>query len=412
MLKKNDFHRMGIQSSKMKTKINKHGLRMKKLLSTIGILATTFATSSFAASHSEEWQKIEQQADGQTVYFHAWGGSQEINRYLHWARKELKSRYNVTLNHVKVTDISETTTRLIAEKAAGKNSGGSVDMVWINGENFKSMKDNQLLFGPFVEGLPNWQYVDKTLPVDVDFSEPTDGLEAPWGVGQLVFIHDEETLNNPPRSYAEMLSYAKAFPNRLTYPRPPEFHGTSFIKSLLIELSHNDPVLQKPVTEESFKAVTQPLWAYLDEFHKVAWRGGKQFPGGTAESIQLLDDGQIDLAVTFNPNAVFSAQSSGNLAESTKAYAMDAGALSNIHFLAIPWNANANAGAQVVINFLLSPEAQSRKGDINTWGDPSVLSSQYLMGTAKNTQQFKSIEEPHPSWQAALEKEWLKRYGN
>lgn len=396
----------------MKTKINKHGLRMKKLLSTIGILATTFATSSFAAAHSEEWQKIEQQADGQTVYFHAWGGSQEINRYIQWAGKELKSRYNVTLNHVKVTDISETTTRLIAEKAAGKNSGGSVDMVWINGENFKSMKDNQLLFGPFVDGLPSWQYVDKTLPVDIDFSEPTDGLEAPWGVGQLVFIYDEKTLNNPPSSYAEMLSYAKAFPNRLTYPRPPEFHGTSFIKSLLIELSHNDAALQKPVTGESFKTVTQPLWAYLDEFHKVAWRGGKQFPGGTAETVQLLDDGQIDLAITFNPNAVYSAQSSGNLAESTKAYAMDAGALSNIHFLAVPWNANARAGAQVAINFLLSPEAQSRKGDINIWGDPSVLSSQYLTGTAKNTQQFKSIAEPHPSWQAALEREWLKRYGN
>ncbi len=385
---------------------------MKKLLSTIGILATTFATSSFASSTAEEWQKIEQQADGQTVYFHAWGGSQEINRYIQWAGKELKSRYNVTLNHVKVTDISETTTRLIAEKAAGKNSGGSVDMVWINGENFKSMKDNQLLFDPFVEGLPSWQFVDKTLPVDVDFSEPTDGLEAPWGVGQLVFIYDEETLHNPPSSYAEMLSYAKAFPNRLTYPRPPEFHGTSFIKSLLIELSNNDPALQKPVTDESFKTVTQPLWAYLDEFHKVAWRGGKQFPGGTAETVQLLDDGQIDLAVTFNPNAVYSAQSSGNLADSTKAYAMDAGALSNIHFLAIPWNANASAGAQVAINFLLSPEAQSRKGDINIWGDPSVLSSQYLTGTAKNTQQFKSIAEPHPSWQAALEKEWLKRYGN
>ncbi|WP_104027102.1 ABC transporter substrate-binding protein [Vibrio jasicida] len=385
---------------------------MKKLLSTIGILTATFATSSYASSNTEEWQKIEQQADGQTVYFHAWGGSQEINRYIQWAGKELKSRYNVTLNHVKVTDISETTTRLIAEKAAGKNSGGSVDMVWINGENFKSMKDNQLLFGPFVDGLPSWQYVDKTLPVDVDFSEPTDGLEAPWGVGQLVFIYDEETLNNPPSSYAEMLSYAKAFPNRLTYPRPPEFHGTSFIKSLLIELSNNDPALQKPVTDEAFKTVTQPLWAYLDEFHTVAWRGGKQFPGGTAETVQLLDDGQIDLAVTFNPNAVFSAQSSGNLAESTKAYAMDAGALSNIHFLAIPWNANASAGAQVAINFLLNPEAQSRKGDINIWGDPSVLSSQYLTGTAKNTQQFKSIAEPHPSWQAALEKEWLKRYGN
>ncbi|AEX21657.1 ABC transporter substrate-binding protein [Vibrio sp. EJY3] len=381
---------------------------MNKLLSTIGILATAFATNTFA----EDWQSIEKQADGQTVYFHAWGGSQEINRYIQWAGKELKSRYNVTLNHVKVTDISETTTRLIAEKAAGKNTGGSVDMVWINGENFKSMKDNQLLYGPFVDALPNWQYVDKTLPVDVDFSEPTDGLEAPWGVGQLVFIHDTENLNNPPHSFAEMLNYAKAFPNRLTYPRPPEFHGTSFIKALLIELTNNDPALQKPVNAETFEQVTQPLWQYLDKFHKVAWRGGKQFPAGTAETLQLLDDGQIDLAITFNPNAVFSAQSSGTLAETTKAYAMDAGALSNIHFLAIPWNANANAGAQVAINFLLSPEAQSRKGDINIWGDPSVLSSEYLTGTAKNTQQFKSINEPHPSWQNALEQAWLKRYGN
>ncbi|ANQ16760.1 ABC transporter substrate-binding protein [Vibrio natriegens] len=381
---------------------------MNKLLSTIGILATAFTTNTFA----EDWQSIEKQADGQTVYFHAWGGSQEINRYIQWAGKELKSRYNVTLNHVKVTDISETTTRLIAEKAAGKNTGGSVDMVWINGENFKSMKDNQLLYGPFVDALPNWQYVDKTLPVDVDFSEPTDGLEAPWGVGQLVFIHDTENLNNPPHSFAEMLSYANAFPNRLTYPRPPEFHGTSFIKALLIELTDNDPALQKPVNAETFEQVTQPLWQYLDKFHKVAWRGGKQFPAGTAETLQLLDDGQIDLAITFNPNAVFSAQSSGTLAETTKAYAMDAGALSNIHFLAIPWNANANAGAQVAINFLLSPEAQSRKGDINIWGDPSVLSSEYLTGTAKNTQQFKSINEPHPSWQNALEQAWLKRYGN
>ncbi|WP_333703301.1 ABC transporter substrate-binding protein [Vibrio hepatarius] len=381
---------------------------MKKLLSTIGILAATISAPTFA----ENWQDVEQQANGQTVYFHAWGGSQEINRYIQWAGKELKDRYNVTLNHVKVTDIAETTTRLLAEKAARKNTGGSVDMVWINGENFKSMKDNQLLFGPFVELLPSWQYVDKTLPVDVDFSEPTNGLEAPWGVGQLVFIHDKMTLNNPPESFSEMLSYAKAFPNRLTYPRPPEFHGTSFLKALLIELTGNDQALQQPVSEDNFELVTKPLWRYLDEFHTVAWRGGKQFPAGTAETIQLLDDGQIDLAITFNPNAVYSAQANGNLAKSTTAYAMNQGALSNIHFLAIPWNANAKAGAQVAINFLLSPEAQSPKGDLNVWGDPSVLSGEYLTGSAKNTQQFKSIAEPHPSWQSALEKEWLKRYGN
>ncbi len=375
------------------------------------ILLSTLCLS-LSANASEAWQETVEKAKGQTVYFHAWGGSQEINRYIQWAGKQLKSQYDVTLQHVKVTDIAETTTRLVAEKAANKNSGGSVDMVWINGENFKSMKDNDLLFGPFVAQLPSWQYVDKSLPVDVDFSEPTNGLEAPWGVGQLVFIHDKLKLNNPPQSFMELLSYAQAFPNRVSYPRPPEFHGTSFLKALLIELTANDPSLMQPVSEESFQLITKPLWRYLDDFHASAWRGGKQFPSGSAESVQLLDDGQLDLAITFNPNSVYSAQANGTLADTTAVYAMENGALSNIHFLAIPWNANANAGAQVAINFLLSPEAQSRKGDLSVWGDPSVLSGQYLTGSAKNTEQFKSVSEPHPSWQSALEQEWLKRYGN
>ncbi|EGA72228.1 hypothetical protein VISI1226_06149 [Vibrio sinaloensis DSM 21326] len=375
----------------------------------ITLLFTLMASASTLAN--DTWQQITEQAKGQTVYFHAWGGSQEINNYIRWAGSELQKDYGVTLKHVKVTDIAETTTRLIAEKAAGKNSGGSVDMVWINGENFKSMKSNDLLFGPFVEQLPSWQYVDKTLPVDSDFSEPTDGLEAPWGVGQLVFIHDSKILNNPPASFSELLSYAKAYPNKISYPKPPEFHGTSFLKALLIELTANDQALSLPVEKANFQQVTAPLWQYLDELHPVAWRKGQQFPSGTAETIQLLDDGQLDLAITFNPNAVFSAQANGTLAETTKSYAMDAGALSNIHFLAIPWNANASAGSQVAINFLLSPEAQSRKGDLSVWGDPSVLANKYITGSAKNTKLFKSVAEPHPSWQAALEAEWQKRYG-
>ncbi|MFG0606938.1 ABC transporter substrate-binding protein [Vibrio mimicus] len=379
---------------------------MKKLLTLLAACALSFAVSA------QSWEEITEKARGQTVYFHAWGGSQEINSYLRWSADLLKSRYGVTLQHVKVTDIAETTTRLIAEKAAGKNEQGSVDLVWINGENFKSMKNSGLLYGPFVELLPSWQMVDKTLPVDSDFSEPTEGLEAPWGVGQLVFIHDKQLLNNPPTSFAELLNYAKAFPNRISYPQPPEFHGTSFLKAALIELSQYAPELNHPVDPTTFQQVTQPLWQYLDELHAVAWRKGKQFPSGSSQMMQLLDDRQLDLAITFNPNAVFSAQITGQLAPTTQTYAMKNGALSNIHFLAIPWNANAKEGALVAINFLLSAEAQSRKGDLAVWGDPSVLKAQYLTGSAKNTILFPSIAEPHPSWQSALETEWQKRYGN
>ncbi|MEZ8129661.1 ABC transporter substrate-binding protein [Enterovibrio norvegicus] len=384
---------------------------MKTLFSAMALLTASFAV--FASSPDlNDWSHVEVKAQGQHVYFHAWGGNQEINRYIQWAGKELQRHHNIKLHHVKVTDISETTTRLIAEKAAGKTSGGSVDLVWINGENFKSLKENQLLMGSFAQQLPHWSLVDQNLPVTVDFSEPTDGMEAPWGLSQLVFIYDKETLSTPPRTFGDMLNYAKRNPNRLSYPRPPEFHGTSFLKALLIELTNDSPCLSEPVDRIDFDKVTAPLWHYLDEFHQVAWRGGKQFPAGTAETLKLLDDGQIDLAITFNPNAVYAAQSAGNLAETTEAYAMEMGALSNIHYLTVPWNANAKEGALVAINFLLSPQAQSRKGDLDVWGDPAVLNDEHLSGSAKANTPFKAVAEPHPSWQSALEKAWLQRYGS
>ncbi|WP_154124311.1 ABC transporter substrate-binding protein [Grimontia hollisae] len=373
-----------------------------KSLVTACALAFTSAVSAVDVSN---WEQIEENAQGQTVYFNAWGGSQEINAYLRWAGGEIQGRYGVTLQHVKVSDIAETVNRLVAEKAAGKNEGGSVDMVWINGENFKSMKSNNLLFGPFVESLPNWSIVDKSLPVSEDFTEPTDGLEAPWGVGQLVFIHDEKSLANPPASFTEMLSLAKAYPGSISYPKPPDFHGSSFLKAALLELAMDTAPLYKPVDDADFNAVSSPLWKYLDELHTVAWRNGNQFPATSAETFQLLDDGELLLAITFNPNAAETAVKNGTLAPSAKAFAFDKGALSNIHFMGIPWNANAKEGALVAINFLMSEEAQARKANSDIWGDPAVVRLQ------NNKPLFKSMPEPHPSWQVALEQAWLKRYG-
>ncbi|WP_370643713.1 ABC transporter substrate-binding protein [Photobacterium sp. TLY01] len=363
------------------------------------------------------WQAIEEQARGQTVFLNAWGGSQPINSYLRWVAREVKSRYDITLNHVKVADIAETTQRLLAEKAAGKQTGGSVDMVWINGENFRTMKTNHLLDGPFVAQLPNWELVDKQLPVYEDFTESTEGLEAPWGVGQLVFIHDSQTLSNPPNSFAELLSLAVAFPGKVTYPQPPAFHGTSFLKAALIELTNAAPALYEPIDltteEKKFASITAPLWKYLDQLHAVAWQQGKRFPASSTEMMQLLDDRQLLVAITFNPNEAKAAIERGDLPESAKAFAFEQGALSNIHFLAIPWNASAKAGARVVINFLMSPEAQRRKANIQIWGDPAVLTPE-AMG-ADETQGFelyRAIPEPHPSWQTALEAAWQQRYGH
>lgn len=388
---------------------------MRKLL--LGIVTSLAVHVTSVTAETMDWQQTLSQAKGQTVYFNAWGGSQEINEYLRWANTQLKEKYDVTLKHIKVADIAQTTQVLLAEKTASKETHGGVDLVWINGENFRSMKQNDLLYGPFTEKLPNWKFVDKSLPIDKDFTEATNGLEAPWGVGQLVFIHDKETLKNPPKNFKQLLSLAKTYPGKVSYPQPPEFHGSSFLKAALIELTDDKDALYEPIDlktqQNKFDLVTAPLWAYLNELHPNTWQKGKQFPSGTSETVQLLDDRQLLLAITFNPNAANAAIENGKLVESAQTYAFEQGALSNIHFLGIPWNSSKKAGALVAINFLLSPEAQLRKADSTIWGDPSVLDLSMIEdNSTKGFSLYKSIPEPHPSWLTSLELEWQKRYAN
>ena len=242
-------------------------------------------------------------AKGQTVYFNAWGGSDQINDYIGWAADEVSRRYGIMLKHVKVSDAANVVSRVLAEKSAGRNKEGTVDIVWINGENFRSMKQNGLLYGPFVQELPSFAGVDpaqKPTTV-VDFGEPVDGLEAPWGMAQLVFIYDAGRINSPPMNAQELFDFAKQHKGRVTYPLPPDFIGTTFLKQMLSELMENPEVLQKPVDDADFEKVTAPLWKYLDEIHPLLWRKGQTFPANNLALTPLLDDGEILLSMTFNP---------------------------------------------------------------------------------------------------------------
>ena len=50
---------------------------------------------AFAADAA--WDRVERTARGQTVYFNAWAGSENINAYLQWAGGEVEKRWGVKL---------------------------------------------------------------------------------------------------------------------------------------------------------------------------------------------------------------------------------------------------------------------------------------------------------------------------
>ena len=394
-------------------------LTRRQVLLLAGAALTTPVFAQTAA-----WSGVEKKARGQTVYFNAWAGSQNINAYLQWAGAEVQKRFGVTLVHVKITDTAEVVKRVRNEKAAGKLSEGSVDLVWINGENFLSMKREKLLFGPFAESLPHFALVDVLgkPTTRLDFSEPVEGMEAPWGMAQLTFYADTKRVPKPPQSMVELLAFAKAHPGRLTYPRVPDFMGATFLKQALLEVNTNRGALYQPVTPEALTKAAAPLWAFLDALHPHLWRAGKQFPNNAGAMRQMMADGELLLGFTFNPNEAANEIAAKRMEMSVASYQFSRGTIGNTHFLAIPFNATAKEGAQVVANFLLGPEAQARKADINQWGDPTVLApgklpaaDQALFTSARQPGQVEkfmpTLPEPHGSWTGALEREWIKRYG-
>jgi putative thiamine transport system substrate-binding protein len=388
------------------------------------LLAAAAAWPLAARAQGTDWSRIAAAARGQTVYFNAWAGSERINAYLQWVAGEVAQRAGVTLQHVKIADTAEAVRRVRAEKSAGRSSDGSVDLLWINGENFLVMKREGLLFGPWSERLPSYAKVDTAgkPTTRIDFSEPVDGMEAPWGMAQLTFYADSVRVPQPPQSFVELLEWTRKNPGRFSYPRPPDFHGTTFLKQVLLETTADRRALGAPFSAEAFAAVVAPLWSALDALHPQLWKQGRQFPANNVVMRQMLADGELAISLTFNPNEIANEIAASRLPATVRPYQHAAGTIGNTHFLAIPFNARAKQGAQVVADFLLSPLAQARKADIRVWGDPTVLALDRLSSAERAlfaageapgqlARSAPALPEPHASWVEPIEREWARRYG-
>ena len=398
----------------------RHALAL--LGSGLGLAGAHHALAAGTAA-SAAWDAVTKEARGQTVYFNAWAGAEPINAYIRWAGQQVQERFGVRVEHVKISDAADVVKRVKSEIAAGKTDG-TVDLVWINGANFLAMKREGLLYGPFAATLPHYALVDlQGKPTTrLDFAEPVDGMEVPWGMAQLTFLVDSQRTPKPPQNIQELQAFAKANPGRVSYTRPPDFNGSTLLKQFLLDLNPAREAFYKPVTPEAFAKAAAPLWNYMDSLNPSLWRAGKQFANNAAATRQMLADGELLWALTFNPNDAANEIAAGRMQSSVISYQFAGGTIGNTHFVAIPVNARAKAGAQLFANFLLSPEAQARKADISLWGDPTVLDLAKLgakdqaLFTAKTApgqvhNAAPALPEPHGSWMEPLEKEWLRRYG-
>ena len=377
--------------------------RRRFLLLSAGACLSTLVTNCAPRSNSPaadgfdprsaSWEEIVNRAKGTTVNWAMWGGSNNTNKYAdEWVGDRLRQEYEVTLNRIPLNDTVEAVNKVVGEVQAGLNSGnGSIDLIWINGENFRTMKQGNLLYGPFLDQLPSWQYYDQNnAAVKSDFGLAIDGYESPYTGSYYVMAMDAAKVPQAPTNYQELLDWAAANPGRFAYVAPPAFDGSRFLLSTLYATTGGyEQYAGGEFNESLFKQNWPKALQFLTALEPHLWRGGETYPPTQTRLAELFANGEIWMMPVFI-SQVAEGLATKRFPATTKAFTMPGASLNDPSFTAIPINAPNPAGAMVLANILASPEGQLQKFNPSVWGDPPLLDVSKL--SPELQQQFEAIE--------------------
>jgi len=392
-------------------------------------LATFADTADGESLIGKSWDEITGMArDGEVNWF-LWGGSDNINQYVtEYIGGILKEDYGITLNRVGLSDTVEAVNIVLGEKESGVTDKGSVDMIWINGENFRTMKQGGLAYCGYTDTLPNNELVNWDNPaIANDFGVPVEGCEVPWSKAQFAFAYDTARTEAPPMSIAELIEWVKANPGKFTYPAPPDFNGSVFVRHVFYHAAGGVDNLLGDFDQAKYDEVAEKTWAILNDLEPSLWRKGDTYPASIAAMEQLYANSEVDLTFNYEPAGVGTKIENGTFPPTTQGYGLTDGTIGNTNYTVIPFNSPNKAAALVLQNVLLSGEAQLQKAMPDVWGTTAAIEVsrtsadiQAKFGALKSHPNVvpaaelakAALPELQASWISAIEKGWLENVGN
>ncbi len=316
------------------------------------------------AVETSDWDAVLAEADGQSVDWYMYGGDQRLNEFVNGEVADRLAALGVTLNQVKITDTAEAVNKVLGEQQAGRSTGGSVDAIWVNGENFATGVQADLWACGWTADLPNAQYVDLEDPaVATDFGVPVEGCEAAWQQASSALVYDSAVLDEADVASVEsLLAWSASDPGRFTYPAPPDFTGSMAVRTFLYDTLGAEAVRAAAegggLSDEAYEQARDETFTRLLDASGSFWRDGETYPVSQEEVEKLYADGEISAFLTYGPGAVGSLVEDGVFPGSTRETVLSVGNISNVSFLGVPANAEDRAGAMVLANVLQDPEVQ------------------------------------------------------
>lgn len=355
--------------------------------------ADTAAFRDAFLSGEADWAAVEARAQEEgAVNLYYWGGSDLLNVWMDRVVAPALSEKGVELNPVRITGTKDAVDLVLAEKNSGKGVGeGSVDMIWLNGENFATLKRQDALLGSFAPLLPNaanleWNPDDERSLLNLrDFGVETDGAEVPWSGEQYVCAYNADRVDadEVPSTFAELRTYLEANPGKFTYVKPPHYLGNTFVQTAVY--AHNpdgtgaEPFQQSAddIPAEELARLIAPGLDYLRELEPLlldAAGGTPRYPEDNAALDGLFLNGEVDFNCKFGLYAVATGLSTGTYPEAATQFVFPEGTMiKNKNYLAIPANAPNPAAALVLADWMTSVEAQASK--LQMTGMPSGIDS-------------------------------------
>lgn len=357
-----------------------HSPSRLRRVATLAVIAPALALAGCAAPAAsgsdpgaDTWEEVLAEADGQTVQLWMYGGDDQGNAYIDDELAPAVAEFGVTLKRVPVTDTRDALNRVFTEIQAGRDDG-TVDLIWVNGDNFRTGREADAWLCDWTGMLPSMANVDPDDPLLLtDFGTPVDGCEAPWHKAQFTLVYNSDVVTDPPTTMAEVLEWAEANPGRFTYPAPPDFTGSVFIREVLASVSGGADDVPTEFSQDAFDELSPALYERLAELTPSLWRGGDTYPANEAELNQLYADRQIDMTMTYGPATLTGLVADGTYPAGTKVLTLEEGTVGNASFLGLPANSDAAAGAMVVANTALSVTQQVVKAEPDVWGQFTVL---------------------------------------
>lgn len=313
---------------------------------------------------AKSWALVEESAESSEVTI-ALDHANEI--VVAWMKddftRHMKDAFDVKL--VIVEEDFETIKEIVSNDLAMETESGRYDMLLVEGNRFIEFLENDLLYGPFLESIPNAKTLVDLDSVEFKFYEGflNEGYLSPIGRQQLSMIYNQDVFYEAPQDYDEMLDYLKEYRNSFVYPDPrTTIEGEYFITGV----ASRDINLEKLIAAKSKEEVLELIGSnmeLLNDFEPYMYEKGRYYPKSIGEVDELFTEEELIFSMSMSYDHATEKAQSYEFPEGAASFVFDSGTTGNVEWIGIVANAPNKSGAMVVVNELISPDIQASRYD-------------------------------------------------